>query len=501
MSCVISGFQLEYVEEILERLGDRLDVKLVIVHPDRYANARRRLSPIPVLNRFSSRNGDFGDMKNMSLPVAIDKELRDYYSNHLEIGLAMFSRMDGDGRTIPTDERVRLFWKSVSVWESFVVEQKIDLMISREIPHFPSEYLLARVCERHGAGLVMTEFVEYLERRRIITSLDDRSFGLRENVSEESLTVAHKLIERLNRGYKDAVSSWIANYNLRNRETGLLNYLRVTAYLAAYGIHGVGRERSNINLALSKHDWTKNPSRFSIACYFYHARNTIMSLRRRYREMCVTDTKLPDNYIYFAPNYQPESTTVPDGNGFHYMPNVLRMLHDALPPGWKIIYKEHPAIFKVPYKMFFRGHMARSEAYYRDIELENVVFFPPQFDSFRLIDNSRFIVSVNGTILLESVARGKNALMMGNAWHEFLPGVRKIVLRSDLYEYIRNRDWERPVDREGLVYALASLRDSTLELLILVKKRNQDRGFVEREAEILCGKLGEYIDAIADKTG
>jgi hypothetical protein len=215
--------------------------------------------------------------------------------------------------------------------------------------------------------------------------------------------------------------------------------------------------------------------------------------------MCVTDSELPENYIYFAPNYQPESTTVPDGNGFHAMPNVLRMLHDALPSGWKILYKEHPAIFKAPYKMFFRGHLARSEAFYQELRLENVVFFPPEFDSFRLIDGSRFIVSVNGSILLESVARGKNALMMGNAWHECLPGVRKIVQRTELLEYIGTREWEQPVDRARLALALASLRDSSMELLMLVKTRRQDTQFVEREAKVLCGELSEHIHSIIDQ--
>jgi hypothetical protein len=415
------------------------------------------------------------------------------------MGLAMFSRMDGDGRTIPADDRLRIFWKSVSIWEAFVANQRIDLMISREIPHFPSEYILARACERRAATILMTEFVEYLERRRIVASLDDRSFRVREEVTVESLAIARKLIDRLNRGYKEAVSSWIANYNLRNRESGLLNYLCLVVYLLAYGIYGIGRERSNINLALSKRDWTSNPSRLSIARYFYKASTTIRSLTSLYRSLCTKKLDLPENFIYFAPNYQPESTTIPDGNGFHYMPNVVRLLHEALPRGWKIIYKEHPATFKVPYKMFFRGHMMRSADYYKELALENVIFFPPDFDSFRLIDGARFVVSVNGTILLESAARGKNAVMFGNAWHESLPGVTKIVRREELAAYVENKNWSRPVDMERLAYALATLRDSTMELLTLVKKRKQGRDFVERETEVFARNLGEYLDAGADQ--
>jgi hypothetical protein len=90
-------------------------------------------------------------------------------------------------------------------------------------------------------------------------------------------------------------------------------------------------------------------------------------------------------------------------------------------------------------------------------------------------------------------------LMMGNAWHECLPGVRKIVQRTELLEYIGTREWEQPVDRARLALALASLRDSSMELLMLVKTRRQDTQFVERDAKVLCGELSEHIHSIIDQ--
>ncbi|THB71109.1 MAG: hypothetical protein D6B28_07840 [Gammaproteobacteria bacterium] len=492
--CIISGFQLEYVEELIRECRNELDVKLVIVHPDQYQLAVERLSPIPVLNRFDSRNGIFDTLDSTVTPKVVDRNIREYYSAHLETSLVMFSRMDGDGWTISCDERLRVFWDTVVTWEAFVEQNEIELFISREIPHFPSEYLLARVCERYSAKVIMSEFIEYLERRRLVTSIDDRSYDIRSDVEPSNLEDARKLIERINKHYKEAVSTWISSFNLKNRETGFLNFLRSSIYLLAYGVYKLGKERSGINIALNRKKWTQDPSRLAIAWYFFKARRRIMHLRRFYRNMCSEDLSLPEKYIYFAPNYQPEMTTVPDGNGFHNMVEVLKLLHACLPQGWKIIYKEHPATFKVPYKIFFRGHMMRSEQFFKELALDNVLIFPPEFDSFELIDRSQFIVSVNGTILLESVARGKNAIMFGNAWHEALPGVKKISMKSELDDYLQTEGWKQEIDRNRLAYALATLQEDTIPLLMLMKKRVQKRDFVASEIDIFSVKLREIIN-------
>ena len=55
--------------------------------------------------------------------------------------------------------------------------------------------------------------------------------------------------------------------------------------------------------------------------------------------------------------------------------------------------------------------------------IRNVKVVSPDFDTYSLIKNCIFVVTITGTAGWEAISGGKNVLVFGNPWYKSLPGV------------------------------------------------------------------------------
>lgn len=116
------------------------------------------------------------------------------------------------------------------------------------------------------------------------------------------------------------------------------------------------------------------------------------------------------NYGFYALQYTPESSI----NGLEpYYVDQLRVIDAllmAMPSGYRLLVKEHPAIVGL-----------RSSSFYRQLKNRpGVILVSPDVDSKHLIVHSKFTATVTGTIGLESYLIGKPCIVFGRNFFSHL---------------------------------------------------------------------------------
>lgn len=109
--------------------------------------------------------------------------------------------------------------------------------------------------------------------------------------------------------------------------------------------------------------------------------------------------------VYFL-HYQPEMNTVPEADLYADQFQAVKKLSDALPPGMRLLIKEHPSTFSKRCDRRWRP----SGFYERLLSLPNTRICPADLGTFELIDRAVFVASIAGVCLTEALARGKAAV-------------------------------------------------------------------------------------------
>ena len=161
------------------------------------------------------------------------------------------------------------------------------------------------------------------------------------------------------------------------------------------------------------------------------------------------DLSLP--YVYVPLHYQPECTTSPQGGIYVGQTHLVRTVAAALPSGWQVYVKEHPAQWPSHWGDFTPQ---RYEGFYEEIaKIPNVRIVPITTSTFELCDHARATATVTGTAGWESVMRGKCALIFGFPWFMHAPGVLRVSSFQECKDAIaRIEAGERPQKEVVLKY-------------------------------------------------
>ncbi|HUB98160.1 MAG TPA: hypothetical protein VL993_19710 [Stellaceae bacterium] len=129
---------------------------------------------------------------------------------------------------------------------------------------------------------------------------------------------------------------------------------------------------------------------------------------------------VPANYLFYALHYTPESSV----NGLEpYYVDQLRAI-DALllnmPPGYRLVVKEHPAMLGLRPHAFYRALRHRP----------GLVLLSPSVDSRMLMEGAAIVATVTGTVALEAWLLGRPCLMFGRSFFAHL--CRRVPALHDL---------------------------------------------------------------------
>jgi hypothetical protein len=139
---------------------------------------------------------------------------------------------------------------------------------------------------------------------------------------------------------------------------------------------------------------------------------------------------LNEAYIYFPLNYQPELTTCPLGGMFCDQLLAIRAIASALPAGWFIYVKEHPAQFLG----HSYGYLGRTDLFYDQLKsIPQVRLVPADIHSQLLIDACRLVATLTGSVGYEALARSKCVLVFGDVWYANTEGCFRVAKPSDIH--------------------------------------------------------------------
>lgn len=137
----------------------------------------------------------------------------------------------------------------------------------------------------------------------------------------------------------------------------------------------------------------------------------ILKLRLRLFYNSNSDKECSGSYCIFYLHYQPERSTLPEGNLFLSQIMAAQILSSKLHPNMTLYIKEHPSTWSFPLDIRFRN-----KNYYRKLlDLPNVKLLSMQANNFSSIDNASFVATISGKIGFQALLREKPVIYFGNA--------------------------------------------------------------------------------------
>jgi hypothetical protein len=140
------------------------------------------------------------------------------------------------------------------------------------------------------------------------------------------------------------------------------------------------------------------------------------------------------DYYYFPLHLQPEATTSFYGGLFSQQLLIIDKISKNLPLNVKLLVKEHPAYFKVSFSHYFSSITETRSFYFYNLikSYSNVVFISKNYDSSMLIEKSLGVITVNGSVAVESIQKKKKVLIFGDHYYKNLPNCYHFHSEEDL---------------------------------------------------------------------
>jgi len=176
------------------------------------------------------------------------------------------------------------------------------------------------------------------------------------------------------------------------------------------------------------------------------ARANILRVWRRWRVTPLlgsNDGAIPDKYVFFPLQFQPEQSTLVGGIFFANQIAVAENLAKALPLGWTLVIKEHP-----------KGRGSRPAWQYRHLtSFPNVMFV--DVASRNLIKQAGAVVTITSTIALEALALDRPVLLLGKTYFDYADILYRPESWPEIADLLRRllveKEYERRDDRQELI--------------------------------------------------
>lgn len=388
----------------------------------------------------------------------IDTAWLDEFAVHESVALNMMERND-PSQTFTYKERLELYHDHIRYWTTILRKLKPDHIVLEEEPHEPSDYVLTVVAKKLGIGNIM--FLRLPFFRMFPVSDFREGSPLIKQKYQEKLAAAKpgdkvELSEPIEAYMEKIRSTYDIKKHLYNQAEGLKKLTHkesISEKLMKKLSHGIrffnlAKYPKRINALLDLRNVSFHQDQKAAKGEFRKTQITNreyyrnLSNSRKHNEMLKTyyqqltqekiDTNVP--YIVYALNFQPERTTSPIGDHFVNQFLAIDMLAKSLPAGWKLYVKEHPSQFI----HFMWGSNYRSKAYYDAIaSLPNVQLVPLIYDIYQLIDGSKAVATITGTMAWESVVREKPAIIFGHTWYKNCDGILYASNLSDVKDIMQ----------------------------------------------------------------
>lgn len=320
----------------------------------------------------------------------------------------LMTMMDKGHSMWPVDQRKNFYYELLRYWGGVLDQLSPDLIIFNAPPHQVFNFVLYAIAKQRGIHTLIFDVAVRMDR---IISFEDYRVGnerlaARTPTGENSVSVSLADVPAfLQENYRTVSGA------KNPTPPALLEFKRETMPM-----------RNLWRRAKSLRQHVKDGSIFERV-----TRRLSRLGKPRLKDIYRRLQKAPDfekSYVYVPLNYQPECTTSPQGGVYVEQILAIQTLAAALPVGWELYVKEHPAQWPSHWGDFTPQ---RYPGYYEALaRIPGVRIVPLETNTFELCDRARATATVSGTAGWESVLRGRCALVFGYTWFMHAPGIFRV---------------------------------------------------------------------------
>lgn len=288
----------------------------------------------------------------------------------------------------------------IGVWNALHVlhETSAERFVICAKPHNIRQWLLAKVAEHVGVACVYNCMTHIRSRIGVYHGIDQHT-PLRvqqsDDIKANSRSMAAELVSKYKRDYASAAPELVKKREaqFKGRFWSLraeLDYFRqgMNTYSPVSVLRTLRREPERLSKPFQKY-----------RCLQY------------YNRVATTDLN-SSPYIALFLHYQPERITLPEGGWYCQQWYIVAALaRQARKRGWRVLVKEHPSVFRKTWQPAYR-----SLSFYEAVAaLDGAEFVALGIDPFLIIEKSKATATVAGSVVTESICRGKPVLTFGTA--------------------------------------------------------------------------------------
>jgi len=224
--------------------------------------------------------------------------------------------------------------------------------------------------------------------------------------------------------------------------------------------------------------------------YSFWISRVVKPARERYLEnLAIPIERLrSEDYAFYPLHKEPEVTLLVYGRYALNQIEVIRNIALSLPVGFKLVVKEHPASI---------GYRPRS--YYKKLlAIPNVVLISSFTKSRVVVQNSRLVAVVSGSIGFEALVCGKPLIVIGNAPFQILPRtmIRTVNAYQKLAQEIKDLLSSYVFDEDALEKYVASVMESGVPVNFYTDLLKREEGYKESEDE-LANTFNDQVDLLS----
>ena len=363
------------------------------------------------------------------------------------IALEMMLRIDTTKDMRLLDRRDIFFFIS-AFWLKKLKSLKPSAIYFGVMPHEVGDYILYIVARYLGIDTLINIESYVLGRRRICNSVEfpqESHPGIEYKKFQESgINLEDWLIEQGNIKVKQYANWMIHIDELKSNKYENLLFLRFLKRSLVYFSGMSSRPRINLidkskitttNLSITEKlfgNLIYSIKKF-ISLEIINFERRLIALDRSQR---FEDNAFNGDFVVLFLHYQPEMLVSPTAGDFFDQIQNIAFIAANLPRGWKLLVKEHPAQEKDSYGYNYLG---REPLFYSKLSsIENVHLVRTGIRSHELIQKSRGVATISGTVGWQALALFKPVLFFGNVWYGNAPYTHRAISTDSINNFMQD---------------------------------------------------------------
>lgn len=366
------------------------------------------------------RHNYFGSMTLKPIPIKLMETIHSDYLITLFRIVSRFSDMYKISRTFEAVQKKSL--EIIDYSYNYIISNQFDTVLFYDVPHLPFEYCMYIIAKEIGLStriLCRIPFNIPNQNNKIpviVTSQIDSNPFIQNDKENMNMPKGFDDINSNNGMIISAEIDSDSSVIVRSKFSWIFKSI----------------------LDTSEHRYIYGTVLYSIIYRLRKVRNYIRNRKilNYYKRNNLQNPEINNlDFYYFPLHFQPEASTQSRTLVYYDQLYIIRIISALLPSGTKLCVKEHPAYFKKENIEDIR--YLRNKKFYLSIRrLKNVILLPQHLKSSDLIIDSRGVITIAGSIIIEAYIAKKPALVFGQTNFKHLKNVTFVQSESDIEHFL-----------------------------------------------------------------